>query len=343
MNSRYKLKRNTNPIIDLLLSLLGLALLTLIAVVGLRSRTVTLPANMGNAPEKLEYISRRADPCDFTFICTGDVKQGTATFKKLLEIAAADRPAFFAVLGDFASDPEIVRHRHFIREVADAQPPFPLLLVPGNHDVHTEGPFTEADYEELYGAFQFHFTVGPYLFIAVQDAEPYDVSGAWLGYLENVFGALEFPPQATFVFMHVPIRELNPRIHCRPVTGADRFLDLARKHNITYVFSGDHHGYVKTPADGTTHIVCGGGGDKLRGEHGRFHHMMRISVQNGRITETVIAIPEQAEVFQRLERNIAIHLWPAITTNIFTIFLFVAAGAAVLYGLTRAVLRLKQP
>ncbi len=340
MNLKYKRMSILKKCINTLLAAIGLLLLILIAVVGIRSQRATLPGNVGNSAEKLAAIGRNTDPCDFTFICTGDVKQGTATFKALLEIAGADRPAFFAVLGDFASDPEIVRHRHFIREVADAGLDFPLLIVPGNHDVHPDGPFTETEFAEFYGAFQFHFNIGPYLFIAVQDAEPYDASGKYLTYIEDVFRTIDFKPAATFVFMHVPIRELNERIHCRPVIGADRFLELAKQYNITYVFSGDHHGYVKTPVDGTTHIVCGGGGDRLRGAHGRFHHAMRISVQNGMITETVIAVPHQDETLQRLERNIAIHVWPLFTTNIFTSILFYLACLVALLLFVRSLVGL---
>jgi len=49
--------------------------------------------------------------------------------------------------------------------------------------------------------------------------------------------------------------------------------------------------------------------------HGRFHHLIRMAVQSGSVTETVIATERRMEGPELLEENIAVHLWPLITRS----------------------------
>jgi len=305
-----------------------LVAIAITVAIGLRVQTTNVPKLLGNRAENLNYVSTNTDPNNFTFITTGDIKRGTATFTHMLDLAQADKPAFAVILGDFVSEPELVRHQHFISKMARIALPYPVFLVPGNHDIHPDEPFQLKDYEQTYGPAQFHFTIGQHLFIFLNNSPPYAKTGQYLKFLEQVVSERAKQVQNIFVFMHVPPSGLNPWIEAHGLYGSEKFMQLAKELGIRYVFTGDHHGYVKTVKDETTYIVTGGGGATLRGTHGRFHHLTRIAVQNGMITETVIIGEKRFETLNLLERNIAVHLWPLITQNFVSI-----AVTTILFGI----------
>ena len=193
----------------------------------------------------------------------------------------------------------------------------PLLLIPGNHDIDPDEPFQLDDFEQSYGAAQFDFSIGPYLFIFLNDAPPYDQTGGYLTYLEEVIARHQEEDQQIFVFMHVPPSGLDSLIQSRPIYDSQRFMQLAQQYDIRYVFAGDHHGYVKTQRGGTTYIVTGGGGARLRGEHGGFHHLVRMAIHDGVINETVIATEKQLETVELIERNLIVYVWAFISKDTF--------------------------
>jgi hypothetical protein len=68
------------------------------------------------------------------------------------------------------------------------------------------------------------------------------------------------------------------------------FFDVVERYNVDYVFADQHHGYAKAEKNGTKFIITGGGGQRLdEVEHGKFHHIMRMQVKNGSVTDSVIA------------------------------------------------------
>ena len=294
---------------------LVLVTIVITVVIDLRVQTTNFPKLLGNHAENLTYVSTTTDPNNFTFIMAGDIKRGTATFMHMLDLAHADKPAFAVILGDFTSKPALTRHKLFIAKMAQQDLPYPVFLVAGNHDIDPDESFRLKDYEQFYGPAQFHFTIGQHLFIFLNNSPPYDRTGEYLKFLEQVVSERAKQVQNIFVFMHVPPSGLNPWIIAHTLHGSEKLMQLAKELGILYVFTGDHHGYVKTVKDGTTYIVTGGGGATLRGTHGRFHHLTRIAVQNEMITETVIIGEKRFEALNHLERHIVVHLWPLITQD----------------------------
>ena len=277
---------------------------------GHRVVSQSLPEQLGNTPEKLARLADQVNPDDIAFAAMGDVKQGTATFAYLLDLAAQDNVDFAVILGDFVSDPEPLRHRLFIEQIRQIAPPFPIILVPGNHDVHEDFSFTADDFSESYGQAQFDFVIGRCQFIVLNNVEPYDDTGEYLTFLEQAVTEKADAVDQIFVFMHVPPKQVNEQIKTRPMAGAERFVELCKSLEIDYVFTGDHHGYVKTVLGPTTYIVTGGGGDRLRGDHGQFHHVSRIHIDTDGIIDSLIAANKQPEWPQRIERNLILHVFP---------------------------------
>lgn len=312
--SMYKLQRLLNSCV-IVTACIALGALAVIVVVGLRIQTAKVSKFLGNRTENVAFLNAATDPNDFTFIVVGDVKGGTATFEALLDLMRPEKPAFAVVLGDFASAPELNHHRIFAFEMSEDNLPFPMFLVVGNHDVSSEGPFRLEDFERIYGPSQFHFMIGKNLFIFLNDISPFDKTEEYLNFLEQVLSEQAKQSQEIFVFMHVPPSGLSPSIMCNTPHGSDRFFRLMEKYHVQYVFAGDHHGYVKTVKDGTTYTVTGGGGARLRGMHGRFHHLVRIAIENGMTTETVVVTEKHLETSELLERNVVVYLWPLISRS----------------------------
>jgi len=310
----YKLQRLLNSCIKATACII-LGALAVIVIVSLRVQTAKVSKFLGNGTENTAFLNSTTDPNDFTFIVAGDIKGGTATFESLLWIIMQEKPAFAVVLGDFVSGPEPSRHKIFACEMSKNNLPFPMLLVVGSHEVNPEGPFRLEDFERTYGPSQFHFMIGKNLFIFLNNNSPFDKTEGYLNFLEQVLSERAKQSREIFVFMHVPPSGLNPSIICRKLHGGERFFRLVEKYHVQYVFTGDHHGYVKTIKDGTTYIVTGGGGARLRGKHGRFHHLVRIAIQNGMTTETVVVTKKHLETIKLLERNIVVYLWPLISRN----------------------------
>ncbi len=328
-NSKRHLQRFFNRC-AILVSLVALIVLTIVVVVGIRAQTARFPAFLGNRTENIRHIKTTTDPNEFTFAVVGDVKCGTATFEEMLDILRGDKPAFISVLGDFVDHAEFASHKLFAFEMSEHTQNFPMLLVPGNHDIATNGPFRIEDFENTYGPAQFSFSLGNCLFVFLDVISVNGRTGQYLEFLDEALSRPTEKRDKTFVFMHIPPSELNSSLQCRELPHSEKFLRLAQKHRVTYVFAGDHHGYVKTEREGTTFIVTGGGGAKLRGHHGRFHHLVRMSVKHDMVTETVIIAKKQQETTELIERNIAVYLWPLLTYNYVSIAVtFVILGLVI--------------
>jgi len=311
---------------------LVLAALAIVIVTGARVETVEFPKFLGNSPENVAHLNKGTDPNEFTFCVVGDVTRGTATFEALLEFAEQDKPAFLVVLGDFVRRAELIRHKLFALEVAEHIRGFPIFVVPGNHDISLDGTFRLEDFEKIYGPAQFSFTIGKNLFVFLNDILPATQIERCLGFLERAVSGQAQEVEKIFVFVHIPPSGLDASLECSFMPESEKFFELLSRHDVDYVFTGHHHGYAKTEKNGTTFVITGGGGNALEGKHGRFHHMVRVAVKNGAITDTVIAARRHLEVSENAERQIAAHLWPLIAGNWLSVTTTsLLSGAAILW------------
>jgi predicted MPP superfamily phosphohydrolase len=302
----------------LVLSLLLVIVICSAVFVGVRIEKSKWPDFFGNKPENVSYVTEKTDANDFTFVVVGDVKGGTATFEAMLDIIRDDKPAFVVILGDMVSPATEISHKLFALEMQEHSRTLPMFAVVGNHDVDSNGSFGVNDFENLYGPAQFSFCIGEYLFVFLNDIRPYCESGEYIDFLESAIRSREGKIKKTFVFMHVPVISIDGSLKNSGLSGSERFMELAKKYNVDYVFAGDHHGYVKQGKDNTTYVISGGGGGRLRGEHGKFHHLTRISVKNGLVEETVVISRKYLETFELIERNLAVYIWPIISFNLFS-------------------------
>lgn len=313
--------------IFLILSLLAMIIIASSIFAGLRIEKSKWPRFFGNRDENIFHVCENTDANDFTFIVVGDVQGGMATFEAMLDIIRDDRPAFAVVLGDVVCEPTVVSHKLFALEMQEHSKDIPTFIVVGNHDINANGSFGINDFEKLYGPSQFFFCIGKYLFVLLNDVPPHDENGLYVDFLQAAISAQKNDIKKIFVFMHIPVISIDGSLSNNNIGGRERFMELAKRYDIDYVFAGHHHGYIKSQKDNTVYIISGGGGAKLdEGEHGKFHHLVRISVNNRLIEETVILSKKYSETFELIERKLAVYIWPAISKNFIsatiTIFIF---------------------
>lgn len=288
---------------------------------GLRIQNFEMPVNIGNSEENLANVSENVDANDFTFIVAGDVKGGTATFEAMLNTIAPEKPDFMVILGDLVCSSTEIAHKLFAFEMSEHCKSMPGFMVAGNHDIDIENDFDITDFEKIYNQSEFSFCIGEYLFVFLNNNRPYCDSEEYVDYLESAIKAKEGEITKTFVFMHVPPITFDGSLEYSGLGGSERFMEVAKKYHVDYVFMGDHHAYVKQEKDETNYIITGGGGARLRGESGRFYHMMRISVVKGKVSETVILGEKHIETAELLERNMVIYVWPMISRDVLSMFL----------------------
>jgi len=303
--------------------------------------TARNPECVGNWPAITKQITSKSDPDHFRFIVIGDVKEGTATFEKLLTIALREKPDFVVVPGDFVGNPDFVRHKLFWHEMEENADGTPILLVPGNHDIHPDEEFRVEDFEQVYGPAQFHFTVGRHLFVCLNNAPGYAETGDYLTYLDDVLTQEAEKADRVFVIMHVPPAGLSNAVNCRDLAGTSQFRALVEKHHVDTVICSDHHGYWQGRRSGLEYIVTGGGGARLRGRRGRFHHAVDFSLVDGEVAHSVIAVEEQEELWEKIERQFAVHVWSLVTSSWLVAALGVVLLASSAAGLVASLIRLR--
>jgi len=106
---------------------------------------------------------------------------------------------------------------------------------------------------------------------------------------------------------------------------------------VTASFFGDYHGYWRGQKKGINVIVSGGGEGLLKKwqpEWGKFHHILRITVDQDKATEEVITIQSQFELEDKFEEWIFTNLFPIIQNSmwlLWSIFVLLLMMSGVLF------------
>jgi hypothetical protein len=104
------------------------------------------------------------------------------------------------------------------------------------------------------------------------------------------------------------------------------FFPLLETYHVTSCFFGDFHGYWRGERKGTNLIVSGGGGaiKSWQPVWGRFHHILRITVDENTISEGMMILPGEVRSFSgTLKKWTFIHLFPAIDRMDWILYIFV--------------------
>ena len=272
---------------------------------------------IGNKAGSVQALKERGFP--FSFLVIGDT-QSSSRAAALMKHALKDgESSFIIILGDFVTEPGRWYHRFFLwrmtREVGEH---FPVFLVSGNHDIDFAGKIKSADrrvtpevYESLYGPRDFSFVFNDCLFIicGIDAKDP----GRYINTLKATLSEKAHGKRAIFVFMHLPLKGLGEGIATYPLPHEEEFFSLLEQYRVTTCFFGDYHGYWRVERAGTAFIVSGGGGafKQRQPEWGRFHHILKITVDKTMRTDGIMTLPGEGDNLQdRLEKGIFTHVLP---------------------------------
>ena len=273
---------------------------------------------IGNRASNVGRLKEKGFP--FSFLVIGDThnsNEGAILIEKAMK---ASEPSFMILLGDIVNRPDGWAHRFFLTEmVRELKPSFPVFLVPGNHDIDysgktgkKEGRVTPEIYESLYGQRNFDFIFNDSLFV-IFGIDGNNPSG-YLDYLRNTLSQRAGGKRFIFIFAHHPPKE-GGMAGSFSLPGEREFLSLLETYKVTSCFFGDFHGYSRTERKGTSLIVSGGGGTlkKWQPEWGKFHHLLKITVDENRVNEGILILQGQgSNLGWVLKKWIFVRFFPVI-------------------------------
>ena len=291
---------------------------------------------IGNKASNVKSLKEKGLP--FSFLVAGDTHLSSRANALIEKALKTDHSSFMIILGDFVKKPEVRYHRYFLAEMAsEVKPPFPVFLVSGNHDIdYTSsktgdggGRVTPEIYEALYGPRNFSFTFNGCLFI-ICGIDSNDPSG-YLNYLRNILSKDGQGKKHIFIFVHHPPKIVG-KAGSFSLPSEEEFFPLLETYKVTACFFGDYHAYWRGERRGTNLIVSGGGGGRLKNwqpEWGKFHHIMRITVNEDMTSEEMIILKEVVFPWSELRRNIYFCLFPVLKDRYWILY----SGAIVFLSL----------
>jgi len=207
----------------------------------------------------LAKVGKMPDPGDgFRFAVFGDIQMGVLQFPRTLRALDEKGGASFIVqTGDASTLADPWHYNLLMNELATSGLKVPMFVIPGNHDVSGDD---EGLFEQYFGPKRFWFRYGNALFVLLDNAME-RLDEADYDWLENVLESRREENRHVFLFMHC-----EP-IYCdgdkgRPLkNGYGRLSEIADRHEIDYIFTGNFHGYHREERNGTAFVVNGRGGD----------------------------------------------------------------------------------
>jgi len=299
---------------------------------------------IGNKAKSIEALKNKGLP--FSFLVLGDV-HGTWRSDELLRLAIKEKGevSFMALLGDFANAPRIWEHRFFLARMAgEIKPPFPVFLVPGNHDIEygrskektNHELVTPEVYESLYGPRNFFFVFNQCLFVicGIDPSTPY----TYLNFLRETLQREAPGKRYIFLFAHTPPKVAVHIGGSSLLPKENEFFALLEEFKVTSCFFGDRHAYWRGQRKGTGLIISGGGGrfKSYQPEWGKFHHLIKVTVEKEMIDEDILTAGEGLGLAIAFQHFAFKQLGPFVQGRTWVLYLvcsvFVAAALYSLVG-----------
>jgi len=289
-------------------------------------RKIPSDHSVGNRASNVKALKEGGLP--FSFLVIGDTHNSGRAESLIRMALKGSRESFMVILGDFVNEPDIWDHRFFLTEMAvKIKPPFPVFLIPGDHDIayrslkgrKFERTVTPEMYESLYGPRSFDFVFNNCLFIlcGIDLKNPTN----YLSYLRETLSQKGKGKRSIFIFIHYPPKGLAGHIK-GPLPNEEEFFSLLETYRVTTCFFGDHHGYWRGQRKGVNLIVSGGGGrfKSYQPEWGRFHHILRVSVDENKVSEEVMTLGTKMDFKDGLGEMVFTRVFPIIGNSAWVLY-----------------------
>ncbi|SPQ00875.1 putative Metallophosphoesterase [Candidatus Sulfobium mesophilum] len=261
--------------------------------------TIFLAAVLSNGETSRKFETLNKIQGRFSFVVIGDTRSGGNDYSELVKRVMQYKPDFMVNTGDMVSSPSRSRWNDFWEKSKPVAVPY--FLTVGNHDVNDKKS------EELYkeevdlpgNKLYYSFTVDDALFIFLDSNIPGQdrkIAGDQYKWLEKVLSSSYH--KYKFVFVHHPLfPEKGTGYHYggsldRYPQERDRLESLLEKSNVSIVFTGHEHLYLRKIVNGVMHVITGGGGALLytNEEKGGFYHFILVTVDGDTVKGEVIDI-----------------------------------------------------
>jgi Icc-related predicted phosphoesterase len=284
---------------------------------------------IGNKTSNVKALKEKGFP--FSFLIMSDTHNSN-TGEALLKAAMMEKDISFLIhVGDFVNGPNLWEHRFFLTNMSvDIKPSFPIFLAPGNHDIdyissrkgQNAQRVTPEIYESFYGARNFNFLFNDCLFILCE-IDPRNLTG-YLHYLRETLSPKGVGRKYIFIFLHYPPERLVKYKGGSGLPDEEEFFRLVESYKVTACFFGHYHGYRRMHTKGVQMVVLGGGGGRLKSwqsDWGKFHHLLKINVNEDLITEDMVVFPGEAWNFRRtFKKWTFVHLFPIIENRVWILY-----------------------
>ncbi|MGV3523649.1 MAG: metallophosphoesterase family protein [Candidatus Sericytochromatia bacterium] len=236
--------------------------------------------------QALAKLQQHKDTRHYSFVVTGDNRDGDAVFGQLLTQAGYYKPRFMLHTGDFVRAGGQSEYQQFLGLIGRAS--YPVLPALGNHDAVNGG---RKWYAQYFGAAVFAFAYGPDRFFFLDNANAI-MPETQLKWLE---AELQKPARYRFVVMHMPPRNMI-WFHAFS-KGSVALLDLLARYKVNYTLMGHIHIYDRMNYKGVNYLVSGGAGAPLyrmplyfSDKGGAFYHYVLFQVSDSGIRERLVPL-----------------------------------------------------
>lgn len=252
---------------------------------------------IGNKVSHLKELKEKGFP--FSFVVISDTHNSNIGTDFLKAVKKEGDVSFLIHVGDFVNRPNLWDHRFFLMEMTkEIRPSFPIFLVPGNHDIDYASKInqkgesvTQEIFDSLYGARKFDFIFNNCLFI-LSEVDPKNPM-EYLTYLREVLSKKGNGRKYIFVFIHYSPGRVVRYKGKSSLPNEVEFFNIIESYKVTTCYFGHYHGYQRAKIKGVQMVVLGGGGGRLKSwqsEWGKFHHLLKITVDENLVSESMIII-----------------------------------------------------
>ncbi|MCD6287774.1 MAG: metallophosphoesterase, partial [Candidatus Hydrogenedentes bacterium] len=213
----------------------------------------------------------------FRFAIVGDNQGNMSTFETVLGGIKNKNVDFILHTGDIVKRPRERRFNWVLHEINEERLGIPVYAVPGNHDILEDADTVSKQYRlynRAFGPRRYWFAYGDALFVAFDNASK-QASQDNLEWLDSTLANHRDKYSLCFVYMHVPPRDPRGKSYSHAMTaGGNQLVEILKKHNVSAVFAGHIHGYLKDNLDGVPEYITGGAGSDLYEDAGGQHNYL---------------------------------------------------------------------